>query len=249
MNKFATATALAGLAFAGSTAQAESIKDVLVDLAQTYGYIGTQAKYDFNDISISTDTDFGAIEPNDVIEGVFTISSVSLTTLGGSFVGETILATTDVEIFGRFTFTVDTVSPAAITTSSALFQIYEDDRDTVLTTAGTTGSVAYAAWASEGTEWAQLDIASGGSYTLQPQLNGDAAILPNLNIVAAGLGINDADLGVTGNVTGTGTVSPTATEGEYTDRASFTLTATVLPTPTAALGGLMIGGLALLRRR
>lgn len=259
-SKLLFASAAAGIALTGS-AQAVTVTDVLYNLAATNGFIGVPAAYDFNDVSLSTNlSGTSTVAPGDVIEGVFTIDSISLSTLGGSFVDSIDLSSAGVEVFGRFTLTIGTVGPA-ITTTVAGFEIFEDDRldgvRSVTVPSGLTGSVAYnsASWggaggigtsAQGGSLFAGLDINSGGSYTLIP-LGSDLAILPDLNIIAGA--ILNPSLGVTGNVGGTGTVSPTNVPGEFTDRASFKFNATVLPSPTAAAGGLVLAGLAAARRR
>ncbi|MEQ9461215.1 MAG: hypothetical protein RIG82_09715 [Phycisphaeraceae bacterium] len=254
-SKLLFASAAAGIALTGS-AQAGNVKDVLFNLASTNGFAGVPAAYDFNDISLSTNlSGTTPAAPGDVIEGIFTIDSISLTTLGGTLIDTVDLSSTDVEVFGRFTLTIG----AGAAVSVADFQIFEDDRvdgvRSVTVPSGLTGTTGYnsASWgggvgvdAQGKSLFAGLDILSGGSYSLIP-IGTDLAIIPDLDI--AGGTILDPSLGVTGRVGGTGTISPTSTAGEFTDRASFKFNATVLPTPTAAMGGLVLAGLAAARRR
>lgn len=262
VSKFLLASAAGCVAFSG-TVRADSVSDVMFNLAAINGYVGVPAMYDFNDISISSDLTPGTpVLAGDVIEGVFTIGSVSLDTPGGTFIDSIDLSTRDVELFGRFTLTIGTVSPTLITTTVASFELYEDDRadgirDVTVPT-GLTGTAGYnsASWGGGagigtsiqgGSLFAALDILSGGSYSLIPLPNTDLSIIPNLDI--AGGTILSPSLGVTGRVGGTGTVSATSVPGEFTDRASFSFNATVLPSPSAAASGLVLAGLAFARRR
>ncbi|WP_428387124.1 hypothetical protein [Mucisphaera sp.] len=256
------ASAAGCLAF-GGTVRADSVTDVMYTLAANNGYLGVPAIYDFNDISISSDvTPLTPVLPGDVIEGIFTIGSISLETTGMSFVDSIDLSTRDVEVFGRFTLTIGTVSPTLWTTTVANFEVFEDDRAdgvrSVTVPSGLTGSVGYnsTSWGGGagigasvqgGSLFASLDILSGGSYSFVPLPNGDLSILPNLDV--AGGPVLNPILGVTGRVGGTGTVSATSVPGEFTDRASFSFNATVVPNPTAAAGGLVLAALAYARRR
>ncbi|MEQ9454830.1 MAG: PEP-CTERM sorting domain-containing protein [Phycisphaeraceae bacterium] len=248
------AATAAGMTFSGM-AQGSALNFELFQLVTDNGLAGVPIRFDFNDLSISTSLNGGApAVSGDVIQGVFTIETVTLTAAGGTFIDQVNLADTDVEVFGRFELVIDTLSPTLITTSSAVFEIFEDDRtDGVRTVAGLTGSTAYASsvWGgggiSNGTAYGLLNTASGGSYDLFQLPNGDLSILPNLDIAPAGLPLNDPALGAGSNVLGTGTVTPTSVAGEFNNRASFNFGAVVPEPASAALMGL--AGIAMLRRR
>lgn len=241
MKQMHTWMAIACLGTAMS-AQASVLNDALVDLADQNGLAQADIQFDFNDLSVSTLIGGGDVEVGDVIEGVFTIDSISLKDGNGSFIDELVLANTDIEVFGRYQLTVGSVSAPFITMSAADFEIFEDDRaDGVRSVIGLTGSGAYnnANWGGaggivNGSMWGMLDINSGGSYELTQLSNGDLAVVPELDVVDAGLPINDPVLGIIPPVTGTGTVTPTAIDGEFNNRASFSVGANV-PEPAAAV--------------
>ncbi|WP_428389079.1 PEP-CTERM sorting domain-containing protein [Mucisphaera sp.] len=249
---FAIAAGLSGVGFAGS-ASADVLNDILIDLVADNNLSGVQVQFDFNDLSVSTVVNDNIL--GEVIEGIFTIETITVADANGSFIDEVDLSLTDVEVFGRYTLDINDPVGMLISTNSAVFEIYTDDRaDGVRSVAGLTGSGGFnspiwggGAGISNGAAYGILDTASGGSYSLFILPNGDLAALPDLNIAPAGLPLNDPILGALGNFTGTGTISPTAVPGEFNARASFNFKAVVPEPASAALMGL--AGLAMLRRR
>ncbi|QDU70320.1 hypothetical protein [Mucisphaera calidilacus] len=257
MKKILTASAIAAAAFAGSTtAQADSVQSVMLDLANSVNLAGVPAEYTFNDLSLSTSLGAAVPVAGDTIEGVFTIESIQVAEIGDPPAASITLADTDVEVFGRFTLTVlDVVGPVT-NMSIADFEIFEDDRadgirDTSLVASGTAAynSTAWGGGAgiTDGSLFAELDIVAGGFYQL---IAGpvSSSIQAALDVTGGPL-LTSPDFITVPPVIGTGSVTATTTPGEFEDQAQFVVTTTVLPTPTAALGGLMLVGLAAARRR
>ncbi|WP_428389081.1 hypothetical protein [Mucisphaera sp.] len=235
----ALAVGLGGAGFA----QGAMLKDALIELVDDNGLIGTDVRFDLNDLSISTFLSGAApAAPGDIVEGIFTIETISLVNDMGSFVDEIDLSMTDIEVFGRFRLEVGSAALPLISMSSATFEIFEDDRaDGVRSVAGLTGSMGYNSpiWGggggiANGSMFGMLDLSLGGTYDLFVLPNGDLAVLPMLDVATVGLPLNDPSLNASGPVSGTGTVSPTAVAGEFNNRASFSFAANVVPEPASA---------------
>lgn len=264
--KFTSKFLLAGLAAAASyDAQAGSIGTVLAQMANESGQLNVQGNYTFNinnvDTSVSVANGVGGdpfvIDAGDIITTNFVISSIS--TAGGTGSTATLDSSIDISLgggnfattvgaFGTSSFLVTGVSSAAITVvanpiSAPLFTVYQDD-DPLLTLVPTTltlpGSDLFGTVGNPPNNSIILTVDSASQ---------SSADLDGLDFLIA-LGAVTPNVALNNTLIQPSDVTITAENTGTSASAAITLTATVIPSPSAAIAGLVgIGGLTMRRRR